>query len=61
MFDCRMVLACHYDSKLDPPGFLAATDSAVPCAQMINMATTLKDDLNMQKAKVHNNLYSYVS
>eukprot|EP00088_Acartia_fossae_P005792 TRINITY_DN12619_c0_g1_i1.p1 TRINITY_DN12619_c0_g1~~TRINITY_DN12619_c0_g1_i1.p1 ORF type:complete len:372 (-),score=77.61 TRINITY_DN12619_c0_g1_i1:258-1304(-) len=47
----RMVLACHYDSKLDPPGFLAATDSAVPCAQMMNIATTMKEDLKMQKAK----------
>jgi len=46
----RMVLACHYDSKIDPPG-LYATDSAVPCAQMINIATTLKEDLRMQKAK----------
>jgi glutaminyl-peptide cyclotransferase len=47
----RMVLACHYDSKLDPPGFLAATDSAVPCAQMINMASTLNEDLKIQKAE----------
>ena len=48
----RMVLACHYDSKISPKGFLGATDSAVPCAQMINLATVMKNDLNAQKNKV---------
>ena len=46
----RLVIACHYDSKLDPKGFLGATDSAVPCAQMINLATVMRKDLN----DVHN-------
>jgi len=41
----RLVLACHYDSKIDPPGFLAATDSAVPCAMMLNLAQTLRQEL----------------
>lgn len=41
----RMVFACHYDSKIDPVGFVAATDSAVPCAQMINIAKTMKREL----------------
>ena len=38
----RMVIACHYDSKIEPAGFLGATDSAVPCAQMLNLAHTMK-------------------
>lgn len=46
----RLVIACHYDSKLDPRNFLGATDSAVPCAQMINLATVMRKDLN----DVHN-------
>jgi len=42
----RMVIACHYDSKMSPQGFLGATDSAVPCAQMINLAKTLQSELD---------------
>ncbi len=45
----RLVLACHYDSKASPAGFLGATDSAVPCAQMINLAHTMQMDLNDAK------------
>lgn len=45
----RMVIACHYDSLLKPEGFLGATDSAVPCAQMINLAYTLRKELSDQK------------
>ena len=47
-----MVIACHYDSKLTPTGFLGAVDSAVPCAMMINLATVLRMDLKLAKAKV---------
>ena len=47
----RMVIACHYDSKMSPRGFLGATDSAVPCAQMINLAKTLQTELNNLKGK----------
>jgi len=46
----RMVIACHYDSKIEPPGFVAATDSAVPCAMMLNLATTLREELRAQKS-----------
>lgn len=35
-----LVLACHYDSKL-MDRFVGATDSAVPCAMMMNLAFTL--------------------
>jgi glutaminyl-peptide cyclotransferase len=41
----RLVLACHYDSKMTPQGFVGATDSAVPCAQLIDLAYTLRRDL----------------
>ncbi|XP_071444559.1 glutaminyl-peptide cyclotransferase-like [Hetaerina americana] len=42
-----LVLACHYDSKYDREGsFLGATDSAVPCAMMINIAKTMKEQLD---------------
>ena len=37
----QLVLACHYDSKTDPDGFLGATDSAVPCAIIMHVAITL--------------------
>jgi len=52
----RMVIACHYDSKKTPEGFLGATDSAVPCAQMINLAHTMKLDLDDLKNSVKNEL-----
>ena len=39
----------HYDSKITPKGFLGATDSAVPCAQMLNLAHTMQMDLDDQK------------
>ena len=47
----RLVLACHYDSKSTPAGFLGATDSAVPCSQMINLAHTMQLDLNEAKVR----------
>jgi len=43
----RLVVACHYDSKIEPTGFLGATDSAVPCAMMLNMAQTMKEELKL--------------
>lgn len=37
-----LTLACHYDSKyMAKYAFLGATDSAVPCAIMMNLAATL--------------------
>ena len=44
-----MVLACHYDSKIHPKDFIGATDSAVPCALLMDIAqhiTTLTFDPN---------------
>ena len=46
----QLVLACHYDSKITDDrgrtGFLGATDSAVPCSQMINLAHTMQSNLS---------------
>ncbi|EEH41619.1 glutaminyl-peptide cyclotransferase [Paracoccidioides lutzii Pb01] len=46
----RLTLAAHYDSKLEPTGFIGATDSAAPCAiimhalRSIDAALTAKWD-----------------
>ncbi|XP_067412631.1 glutaminyl-peptide cyclotransferase-like protein [Emydura macquarii macquarii] len=50
----RLVLACHYDSKYFPRDrrgrtFLGATDSAVPCAILLELVTAL--DRELLKAK----------
>lgn len=50
----RLVLACHYDSKYYPPQwhgreFQGATDSAVPCAMMLELARALDLDLKAHK------------
>ncbi|KAF2877167.1 hypothetical protein BDV95DRAFT_140759 [Massariosphaeria phaeospora] len=37
----RLALVAHYDSKLTPPGFIGATDSAAPCAMLLHAARTL--------------------
>jgi len=45
--DRFLILACHYDSKyFSNEEFLGATDSAVPCAMLINLAIVLDDYLN---------------
>jgi len=42
----RLTVACHYDSKLFTDAeFIAATDSAVPCALMIDVARALNASL----------------
>lgn len=33
-----LTLAAHYDSKLEPEGFIGATDSAAPCAMLLQIA-----------------------
>jgi len=43
----RLILACHYDSKLFTDAhFIAATDSAVPCALMLDVARLLNASLS---------------
>lgn len=41
----RLVLACHFDTKVSPTGFVGATDSAVPCSMMIEIAVALRSHL----------------
>ncbi|XP_063177939.1 LOW QUALITY PROTEIN: glutaminyl-peptide cyclotransferase-like protein [Chroicocephalus ridibundus] len=52
----RLVLACHYDTKVLPPRpgggrriFVGATDSAVPCAILLELAAAL--DRPLRRAK----------
>ncbi|XP_074075368.1 glutaminyl-peptide cyclotransferase-like protein [Macrotis lagotis] len=48
----RLTLACHFDSKLFPPGappFKGATDSAVPCALLLELARALDPQLHHSK------------
>ncbi|XP_043248892.1 glutaminyl-peptide cyclotransferase isoform X2 [Colletes gigas] len=45
-----LTLACHYDSKYNAErNFVGATDSAVPCAQLINLAKVMKNQLDSIK------------
>lgn len=45
-----LTLACHYDSKYSREGnFVGATDSAVPCAQLLNLATVMQKQLEPLK------------
>jgi Zn-dependent M28 family amino/carboxypeptidase len=37
----RLTLVAHYDSKIDPPGFIGATDSAAPCAMLLHTARSI--------------------
>ncbi|CAN9502294.1 unnamed protein product [Ophioblennius macclurei] len=51
----RLVLACHFDSKYYPSQwhdqeFLGATDSAVPCAMMLELVRALDEELKAQKS-----------
>lgn len=47
----RLVLACHYDSKYFQRGeFIGATDSALPCAQLLYLASTLDQSLKQANA-----------
>lgn len=52
----RLVLACHHDSKYYSPQwqreFHGATDSAVPCAMMLELAQALDEDLKAQKVLI---------
>lgn len=50
----HLVLACHYDSKYFPPQldgqvFVGATDSAVPCAMLLELARSLDKQLRSLK------------
>jgi glutaminyl-peptide cyclotransferase len=54
--DKRLVLAAHYDSKFFADGhfpgnarFLGATDSALPCALLLDLALTFNEKLQARK------------
>ncbi|XP_078389445.1 glutaminyl-peptide cyclotransferase-like isoform X1 [Cetorhinus maximus] len=52
----RLVLACHYDSKYFPRDdqgrvYVGATDSAVPCSMMLELARSLDKELVKLKGK----------
>lgn len=52
--DRYLALACHYDSKYfaNSSSFVAAIDSAVPCAQMLYAAKMLQPLLNRSRTDV---------
>jgi glutaminyl-peptide cyclotransferase len=46
----RLALVAHYDSKLDPPGFIGAIDSAAPCAMIMHAARSVDQALTKKWA-----------
>jgi hypothetical protein len=60
-----LVLACHYDSKHMREGsFIGATDSAVPCAMMLHLATVMAKSLKEAMTQVnifYTDLFAYRS
>ncbi|KRT82817.1 Peptidase [Oryctes borbonicus] len=51
--DRYLTLSCHYDSKYFKEfDFEGATDSAVPCALLLNLATVMKKELAEQRNDV---------
>ncbi|XP_036992688.2 glutaminyl-peptide cyclotransferase-like protein isoform X2 [Artibeus jamaicensis] len=50
----HLTLACHYDSKFFPSEsapFVGATDSAVPCALLLELARALDQELSRAKGR----------
>jgi len=57
----RLVLACHYDSKYSSDdSFIGAIDSAVPCAMLLHMASTMQSMLTAHKNSPHNVTLQFV-
>ncbi|XP_065175797.1 glutaminyl-peptide cyclotransferase-like isoform X1 [Sycon ciliatum] len=53
----RLVLACHFDSKLFTDGvFLGAIDSAVPCAMLINLVRVFDKELKSRARRLDTTL-----
>ncbi|KAL1305576.1 hypothetical protein AAFC00_007181 [Neodothiora populina] len=48
----RLALVAHYDSKIDPPGFIGAIDSAAPCAMIMHIARSIDDALTKRWASL---------
>lgn len=59
--DKYLTLACHYDSKYYREHyFAAATDSAVPCAIILNIAKTLMPMLKSNKDRTNLSLMVFL-
>jgi glutaminyl-peptide cyclotransferase len=50
----RLALVAHYDSKVDPPGFIGAIDSAAPCAMLMHAARSLDEAMTKRWAAIEN-------
>ena len=48
----RLVLVAHYDSKVTPKGFIGATDSAAPCAIILQVARSIDAALTRRWKKL---------
>ncbi|KAK6527244.1 hypothetical protein TWF281_010432 [Arthrobotrys megalospora] len=48
----RLVLVAHYDSKIEPAGFIGATDSAAPCAMIMHVAKAIDKAMRRKWAKM---------
>ncbi|KAF3938752.1 hypothetical protein ABW19_dt0200040 [Dactylella cylindrospora] len=48
----RLVLVAHYDSKIEPTGFIGATDSAAPCAMIMHVAKAIDKAMKRKWAKM---------
>jgi glutaminyl-peptide cyclotransferase len=46
----RLTLVAHYDSKINPQGFIGATDSAAPCAMIMHAARSVDEALTKKWA-----------
>ncbi|ROT41321.1 glutaminyl-peptide cyclotransferase [Sodiomyces alkalinus F11] len=50
-----LTFAAHYDSKLEPKGFIGATDSAAPCAMLMHLARSIDRRLTERYDKLNSN------
>lgn len=46
----RLALVAHYDSKIEPIGFIGAVDSAAPCAMIMHIARSIDEALTKKWA-----------
>ncbi|KAJ2903442.1 uncharacterized protein MKZ38_009927 [Zalerion maritima] len=51
----RLTLVAHYDSKVEPEGFIGAIDSAAPCAMLMHVARSLEEGLKHMWAEMEEN------
>ena len=66
--DKRLILAAHYDSKYFRDGkfpnnakFLGATDSALPCALLIDIALMYNEKFQKRKVRIYTGSCRYLS